>query len=211
MKHLKKYKDYKESLLIDLSFQRVEDLMESLTIWHDALLLAVGAEETNIFDTLKLPEGDFSDNLDLDFLSDNIDFINSLSSLALKKSELQNSDDYQTFLNKPIKFMFIYDINSNQLENPVYLLLQIWNDSLSQWQSVKLYKVKDDVKKFYDKLTSRTIEIIDGEQNYIYLTSNGNEWVMQNREKINDIYKDTFRKEELEDLIRAKKIKINVI
>lgn len=211
MKHLKKYKDYKESLLIDLSFQRVEDLMESLTIWHDALLLAVGAEETNIFDTLKLPEEDFSDNLDLDFLSDSIDFINSLSSLALKKSELQNSDDYQTFLNKPIKFMFIYDINSNQLENPVYLLLQIWNDSLSQWQSVKLYKVKDDVKKFYDKLTSRTIEIIDGDQNYIYLTSNGNEWVMQNREKINDIYKDTFRKEELEDLIRAKKIKIIVI
>lgn len=211
MKHLKKYKDYKESLLIDLSFQRVEDLMESLTIWHDALLLAVGAEETNIFDTLKLPEEDFSDNLDLDFLSDSIDFINSLSSLALKKSELQNSDDYQTFLNKPIKFMFIYDINSNQLENPVYLLLQIWNDSLSQWQGVKLYKVKDDVKKFYDKLTSRTIEIIDGDQNYIYLTSNGNEWVMQNREKINDIYKDTFRKEELEDLIRAKKIKINVI
>lgn len=211
MKHLKKYKDYKESLLIDLSFQRVEDLMESLTIWHDALLLAVGAEETNIFDTLKLPEEDFSDNLDLDFLSDSIDFINSLSSLALKKSELQNSDDYQTFLNKPIKFMFIYDINSNQLENPVYLLLQIWNDSLSQWQGVKLYKVKDDVKKFYDKLTSRTIEIIDGDQNYIYLTSNGNEWVMQNREKINDIYKDTFRKEELENLIRAKKIKINVI
>lgn len=211
MKHLKKYKDYKESLLIDLSFQRVEDLMESLTIWHDALLLAVGAEETNIFDTLKLPQEDFGDNLDLDFLSDSIDFINSLSSLALKKSELQNSDDYQTFLNKPIKFMFIYDINSNQLENPVYLLLQIWNDSLSQWQGVKLYKVKDDVKKFYDKLTSRTIEIIDGDQNYIYLTSNGNEWVMQNREKINDIYKDTFRKEELEDLIRVKKIKINVI
>ena len=75
----------------------------------------------------------------------------------------------------------------------------------------KLFKVKDDVKKFYDKLTSRTIEIIDGDQNYIYLTSNGNEWVMQNREKINDIYKDTFRKEELEDLIRVKKIKINVI
>ena len=83
MKHLKKYKDYKESLLIDLSFQRVEDLMESLTIWHDALLLAVGAEETNIFDTLKLPQEDFGDNLDLDFLSDSIDFINSLYIISL--------------------------------------------------------------------------------------------------------------------------------
>ena len=211
MKHLKRYNQFKESLVIDLTFQRVEDLLESLTIWHDALLSSVGAEETNIFDTLKLPEQDFGTNLDLDFLSDSIEFINSLSSLALKKSELRNSDDYQTFLNKPCKFMFIYDINSNELENPIYLMMQIWNDTLDKWQDVKLYKVNDDVKKFYDKLTSRTIEIVDGDQNYIYATSNGNEWVLQNSDKENDIYKKTFRKEELEDLVRDKKIKINVI
>jgi hypothetical protein len=107
--------------------------------------------------------------------------------------------------------MFIYDINSNELENPVYLLMQIWNDTIDKWQDVKIYKVNDDVKKFYDKLTSRTIEIVDGDQNYIYTTSNGNEWVLQNSDKENDIYKKTFRKEELEDLIRDKKIKINVI
>ena len=211
MKHLKRYNQFKESLVIDLTFQRVEDLLESLTIWHDALLSSVGAEETNIFDTLKLPEQDFGTNLDLDFLSDSIEFINSLSSLALKKSELRNSDDYQTFLNKPCKFMFIYDINSNEFENPIYLMMQIWNDTLDKWQDVKLYKVNDDVKKFYDKLTSRTIEIVDGDQNYIYATSNGNEWVLQNSDKENDIYKKTFRKEELEDLVRDKKIKINVI
>lgn len=208
---LKTYNQFKESLVIDLNFQRVEDLLESLTIWHDALLSSVGAEETNIFDTLKLPQEDFTNNLDLDFLSDSIEFINSLSSLALKKSELKNSDDYQTFLNKPCKFMFIYDINSNELENPVYLLMQIWNDTIDKWQDVKLYKVNDDVKKFYDKLTSRTIEIVDGDQNYIYTTSNGNEWVLQNSDKENDIYKKSFRKEELEDLVRDKKIKINVI
>jgi hypothetical protein len=208
---MKRYNQFKESLVIDLTFQRVEDLLESLTIWHDALLSSIGAEETNIFDTLKLPEGDFSANLDLDFLSNSIEFINSLSSLALKKSELRNSDDYQTFLNKPCKFMFVYDINSNELENPVYLMMQIWNDTLDKWQEVKLYKVNDDVKKFYDKLTSRTIEIVDADQNYIYTTSNGNEWVLQNSDKENDIYKKTFRKEELEDLIRDKKIKINVI
>lgn len=211
MKKIKNYKEFKESLVIDLEFQRVEDLLESLTIWHDALLSSIGAEETNIFDTLKLPQDDFTNNLDLDFLSDSIEFINSLSSLALKKSELKNSDDYQTFLNKPCKFMFIYDINSNELENPVYLLMQIWNDTIDKWQDVKIYKVNDDVKKFYDKLTSRTIEIVDGDQNFIYTTSNGNEWVLQNSDKENDIYKKTFRKEELEDLIRDKKIKINVI
>ena len=208
---LKTYNQFKESLVIDLNFQRVEDLLESLTIWHDALLSSVGAEELNIFDTLKLPEQEFGNELDLDFLSDSIEFINSLSSLALKKSELKNSDDYQTFLNKPCKFMFIYDINSNELENPVYLMMQIWNDTLDESQEVKLYKVKDDVKKFYDKLTSRTIEIVDGDQNYIYTTSNGNEWVLQNTDKENDIYKKTFRKEELEEFVKEKKIKINVI
>jgi hypothetical protein len=96
MRKLKTYNQFKESLVIDLNFQNVEDLLESLTIWHDALLSSIGAEELDIFDTLKLPTDDFSQKLDLDFLSDNIEFINSLSSLALKKSSLENSDDYQT-------------------------------------------------------------------------------------------------------------------
>ena len=110
MKYLKSYKIYKESILIDLSLSTVGDLLESLTIWHDALLSAVGAEELNIFDTLKLPTDEFRDKLDFEFLQDNVEFINSLSSIAIKKSQLQNSEDYQTFLNKPCKFMFLYDI-----------------------------------------------------------------------------------------------------
>lgn len=211
MKKLKTYSQFKESLVIDLNFQGIGDLLESLTVWYDALLSSIGAEEANIFDTLKLPQDDFSDKLDLDILGDNVEFINSLSSIALKKSPLQNSEDYQTFLNKPCKFMFIYDINSNELENPVYIMMQVYNDTISKWDNVKIYKIKDDVKKFYDKLTSRTIEIVDGDQNYIYSTSNGNEWVLQNKDKANDVYKETFRKEELEELIKDKKIKINVI
>jgi hypothetical protein len=63
----------------------------------------------------------------------------------------------------------------------------------------------------YDKLTSRTIEIVDGDQNYIYTSDNANEWILQNSDKENDVYKSVFRKEELEELIRDKKIKINVI
>jgi hypothetical protein len=208
---VKTYNQFKESLVIDLGFQNIEDLLESLTIWHDALLSAIGAEEVDIFDTLKLPQDDFRDRLDLDILSDNVEFINSLSSIALKKSQLQNSEDYQTFLNKPCRFMFIYDINSNELENPVYLAFQIWNDTSDNWQDVKLYKVNDNAKKFYDKLTSRTIEIVDGDQNYIYETSNGNEWVLQNTANENDIYKRVFRKEELQELLKDRKVTINII
>jgi len=211
MKKIKTYSQFKESLVIDLRFQGIEDLLESLTVWHDALLSAVGAEEVNIFDTLKLPQDDFSDKLDLDSIGDNVEFINSLSSIALKKSPIQNSDDFQTFLNKPCRFMFLYDINSNELENPVYIMMQVYNDTLSSWDTLKIYKIQDDVKKFYDKLTSRTIEIVDGDQNFIYTTSNGNEWVLQNKDVENDVYKQTFRKEELEDLVKDRKIKINVI
>lgn len=211
MQYLKKYKQYKESIVIDLNFQNVKDLLESLNIWHDALLTSIDAEEVDIFDTFKLPNDDFGDKLDLDFLSDNIEFINSLSSIALKKSELKKSDDFQTFLNKPCKFMFIFDINANELENPAYLLFQTWNETLNEWEDVKLYKVRENVKKFYDKLTSRTIEIVDGDENYIYETSNGSEWILQNSEKENDIYQKVFRKEELQTLLSDRNVKVNVV
>jgi hypothetical protein len=209
MRFIKDYKKFKESLVIDLSFQNVEDLMESLTIWHDALLNSINAKELDILNTLKIPK-ELMD-IEFDTLSDNVEFINSLSSIALKKSPLENSDDYQTFLNKPCRFMFLYDINSNELENPEYLIFQVWNDSLKKWEELKLYKVNDNAKKFYDKLTSRTIEILDGDQNYIYQTSNGNEWVLQNLDVENDTYKKTFRREELQSLLKDKNVSINII
>jgi len=210
MKYLKKYINFKESVVVDLNIQSVADILESLTIWTDSLLEAIGAEEVDIYDTFKLPIEDYKDKLDLDYLEDNVEFINSLSSIALKKSEVKLSDDYQTFLNKPCRFMFIYDINSNELENASYLIFQSWNDTLNKWEDIKLYKIHGNVQKFYDKLISRTIELIDGE-NYIYSVSNGNEWVLQNSEKENDIYKKVFRKEELEDLLSKQNIKVNIL
>lgn len=211
MKKIKTYNQFKESLVIDLNFQGIEDLLESLTVWYDALLSAIGAEELNIFDTLKLPQDDFLNKLDLDILGDNVEFINSLSSISLKKSPLENSDNYQTFLNKPCKFMFIYDINSSELENPIYIMMQIFNVTLNQWQGLKLYKVNDSIEKFYSKLTSKTIEIVDGDQNYIYTSDNANEWILQNKANLNDIYKEVFRKEELQDLLKDKNVKVNII
>jgi hypothetical protein len=210
MKWLKSFTQHKESLVIDLQFQSI-DLMESLNIWYDVLLNAINAEELDIFDTLKLPEEFFKGSLDLDYLSDNVEFINSLSSLALKKSQLEDTETYQTFLNKPCKFMFIYNAESNELENPVYIIFQVWNETLKKWEDAKLYLVRNNISKFYDKLSSKTIEIIDGDENYIYNTSNGNEWILQNSDKENDNYKKVFRKEELQKLLDDKNIKINII
>jgi hypothetical protein len=209
MKWIKKFKQFKESLQIDLTFNSI-DIMESLNIWQDILLKSISAEPVDIFDTLKL-SNDLKSKLDLDTLSDLVEFLNSLSSIGLKKSPLQNTTDYQTFLNKPCKFMFIYDFNANELENPEYLAFQSWNDTLKKWDDTKLFKVKDDVKKFYDKLTSKTIEILDGSENYIYSTSNGNDWELQNIDKENDIYTKILRKEELQKILDESKITLNII
>ncbi len=209
MKFLKRYSQYLESLQIDLSYQ-VVDIMESLNIWHDVLLASIGAEQVDLFKTFSLPK-EFENNFDIEYLNDNVEFLNSLASIGLKKSPVQNTDDFETFINKPCKFMLIYDSNSNELENPEYILFQTWNDTISKWEDTKLYKVKDDIKKFFDKLTSRTIEINDGDQNYIYTTTNSNDWELQNREKENDIYKKTFRKEDLQKLLDDNKVKLNII
>ena len=97
------------------------------------------------------------------------------------------------------------------LENPKFLVFQTRNQSLENWEEAELYKVNDNVQKFYDKLTSRTIELIDGDQNYIYTTSNGNDWQLQNLDKENDIYTRVLRKEELQKVLDEKKITLNII
>jgi hypothetical protein len=210
MRVIKSYNKFKESLVIDLMMSSV-DILESMNIWHDVLLSAISAEEKDIFDTLKLPKDFYQGRLTLDFLSDNIEFVNSLSSLGLKKSPVQNTEEYQTFVNKPCKWMFIYDISSNELENPLYIAFQVWNETIKEWDDVKLFKINGDVKKFYDKLSSKTIEVTDGDENYIYTTADGNTWELQNLDKENDVYKRFFRKDELQSLLNDRKVTVSII
>jgi len=210
MKVIKSYSKFKESLVIDLMVMSV-DILESMNIWHDVLLSAISAEEKDIFDTLKLPKDFYEGRLTLDFLSNNIEFVNSLSSLGLKKSAVQISDEYETFLNKPCKWMFIYDISSNELENPLYITFQVWNQTNKEWDDVKFFSINGDVKKFYDKLSSKTIEVTDGDDNYIYITSDGNTWELQNLDKENDVYKRFFRKDELQSLLNDRKVTVSII
>lgn len=205
MKWLKSYAKYMESVSVDMGLQSA-DLMESLNVWHDALLDSIDAEEVDMFETFHLPAEDYRGKMDLDFLDKDVEFLNSLSSIALKKSEVQKSDYFETFLDKPCKFMFVYGAEKNELENPEYLLFQSWLESLDKWEDVKLYKVVGDVQRFYDKLSSKTIELIDGEDTYIYSASNVNDWVLKNVEKENDVYKRILRKEELQKLISDRKL-----
>jgi len=210
MKYLKTYKNYLESVQIDLEYDAI-DLMESLNIWYDSLLNIIDAKEVDMEKEFDLSDSFHELDTDIDNLNIDVKFISSLTKKGLKKSKVENTDDYESFINKPFKFMMIYNINSNELENPEYMVMQIWNNSLKKWDKTKLFKINGDIKKFYDKLSSKTIEILDGDKNYIYTTSNANEWILQNVEDENDIYKKYFRKEEFEQLLNDRKIKLNII
>lgn len=206
---IKSYKQFFDSLQIDTDLQMI-DLNESLGLMFDTIMRSIGAEEQNILDILKLPE-DYTGKLNLDFLVDDVVFINSLASIGLKKSTLQNSEDFETYLTKPCRFMMIYNVESNELENPVFILIQSWNDSLKKWENLKLYKINGDVRKFYDKLSSKMIEIEEDGENYIYSSANKNEWILQNSEKENKRFKKYFRKEDLEEILKSKNIKLNIV
>ena len=208
MQNIKTFKKFLEQFEIDTNFQLIDDLKESLSMWHDVLLASIGAELTDIFDELKLSH---ETKLDIDEMANDVDFVNSLISLGLKKTQVEETDNYETFVNKPCKFMLIYDQNANELENPEYIMFQTWNTALKQWEESKLYKLTGNINDFYNKLTSRTIEIVDDNKNFIYTTSNGNDWQSQDPRQANDVYKRILRKEEFEEIIDKRGLKLNII
>ena len=210
MKFLKNFKKYQESIKIEFGIINI-DINESLGLLYDNILKSIGAEESDIFDTFHLPKDDFAGKMNLDLLTTNTEFINSLSSIGLKKSNITNSEDFETFFKKPCRFMMIYRVEANELENPNYIIFQPWSETLDKWEDCKLYKVNGDIKNFYDKLSSKVIEVEDGGDKYIYQTSNGNEWTLQNVDKSNDIFKKYFRRDEFESVLRDRKATINII
>lgn len=183
------------------------DLNESLTIWQNDILNSIKAKEINMLDTLKYK----NDKLSIDDLSKSPEFINSLSSIGLKISPIYNTDDFETFTKLSMKFLFIYRIESDELENPIYILIQTWDNNKSNWSKSRCYKINDDIKKFYDKLSNKTIVISYNNDKFIYITSNSNEWNLQDIKKSNDIFKKVLDINELESILRLDNIKFEII
>ena len=203
---LKRYRKFIESVM----YQNNIDISESSFVTNDDLLRSIGAEELDMFNVFKLPKADYLNRINLDMLDTNSEFINSLSSIGLKKSSIENSDDYECFIKKS-RFMFIYKIESNELENPDYIIFQSWNSILNRWEFPKLLKINVNIRKFYDKISSKTIEVVDGLDKYIYKTSNKNDWDLQNIEKENDIFKTHFNDDDFEKMINDKGLIINIL
>lgn len=211
--YIKTFNSFKESIQIDFDTQNLSDLLESLTIWEDSLLSSIKAEKEDIkkvFDDIKKYKG----KVDIDSLSEDSNFMESLSNIGLRKSNVQNTSDFETFLGKPLKFMPIFRVEDNDLMNPMFILIQSYNGSKDEWDDIRLYKVNDDIKKFYDKLSSKTIEIIDNKtkNSYIYITSNsGNDWELKNLNDENDTFKRYLQNSDLEQMASNKSITVNII
>jgi len=174
----------------------MSELLEKLSVVEQNILDSVKAELINI-DTF------FNENIsknNLDQLIENAEFNKLLRMKGLKRSDVEHTNDYETFLLNPFKYILISDKNKNELQDPDFIIIQTFNSTEQDWNSLKMYKINGEFKNFYDKLSSRTIELEHDGVNYIYQTSNKNEWELTNQ-KETERFPRFVRKEDLLNMI----------
>lgn len=203
MIYLKEYYEYKtlpfnfyleyEDVFAKLKIKKIENFYS---------ILGNSEEEKNKEDLFK--------NKELEKISDDTDFINLLTKNALKKSQIIDLSDYETFIKGELKLMFIYNIDYNELQDPKYLILQSRDNESYPWKDVEFYQFNDSIKKFYDMITIKVIKIIDDNKEYTYKTSNVNEWLLENSEDQTQRFKKILKKEEIESIINDNRLKVDI-
>jgi hypothetical protein len=187
MKHLKLYEQY---------------LKEAITTDVDGLLDSINDKKVDFY-ALHLASDNYV-NKDIDSLYNDADFNQQLFKENLKKGELESTMDIENFLRKDIdmKFFFLYSRNETVLDNPDFLILQYYKDD--KWHPIEIYSIKGAVEKFYEKLTAKTIKLVDNNVTYIYVTSNsGNNWLLKEKDKKNDKFKENLETDDIKNLIRS--------
>lgn len=177
-------KNYKNFLKENLNDTNSKDLLKS-----------INAEHVLMGDVLDFNSEKFTD---IETLSKDAEFLKKLDGKDFKKNNLENTKYCETFLKEPkdIKFFLIFKKSESELDpTPEYIVIQNGNNPIN------IYKINDNIRKFYDELSSKTIEIKKGDKNYIYKTSNaGNDWTLQNIENKDNSFKDIMSNDELKKL-----------
>lgn len=214
MKYIKTYKQLFENIMDQIEMVDIfnqSDILESIMTDSESLLKSINAEEVDLFTTFGVNPDNFKRELKISDLFDNDEFNKRLHIMKLKKGDLEYSEDIETFLKDTtdIKFFLIHKKNENELEQPEYIIFQsVKNGKL---ENLRCYKVRDDMNKFYDKLTSKTIELKKGDKSYIYNTSNsGLEWSLKNMRE-EEPFKKIMGKDEIKSILKDGDISIKII
>lgn len=186
----------------------LEYIKEAITTDVDGLLNSINDKKTDFF-AIHLSNDDYI-NKTIDDLYNDGDFNNQLFKENLKKGEIESTTEIENFLRKDIdmKFFFLYSRNETILDNPNFLFLQYYKND--KWYPIEIYKINSNIDDFYKKLTAKTIKLTFDNVTYIYQTSNsGNNWLLTDKQKKNEKFKENLENEEIKALIRnGAKLKI---
>lgn len=159
----------------------------------DKLLDSIGAENVLMGDVINFNSEKFND---IEKLFENPEFIKKLDKKGYKTNNIENTQYCETFIKKEnLRFFLIFKKNESELDpTPEYIVIQ------RDRNPIKIYKINDNIRNFYDVLSSKTIEIKDDGENYIYRTSNaGNDWTLQNIQNKNKKFKHIMSNDEIKD------------
>lgn len=189
------------------------DILESIVTDSESLLKTIKAEEVDLFQSFEFDPDEINSNFNIEELYENKIFNDSIKNKNYKKNELESSEETETFIEDTIvvKFFSIYDINSSELEQPKFIIYQNKKKSDNKWKPVKCYKVNDNMKHFYDKLTNKTIEIKKSGKIYLYNTSNsGNDWLLQAQSENGD-FKEYMSNDDIKAVLLDDDVSITII
>jgi len=194
------------------------EILESIVVDSDMLMNTVNAEPVDFvgepfnFDIKK-----YDDNYTLEQLRDNPDFNDNLSKKELFISELQNTKDYDTYIIDDIKYLLIHKRENRKmdklekLDDPLYVIFQT-KDINGEWNrdKIKIYKINGNFSNFYEKLSSKTIELVKGDKKYIYV-SNGQNWILKNIENKDEVFKDILSNDDIKVILKENGITITIV
>jgi len=188
-----------------------EKKIPKISISIESLLSLLKGLENDIFRTFKINKDEVGVRDDIDKLYVNVGFNDNVKKKKLKKGKPQNTEHSETLLDDKyiLKFFFLNKEESIELEEPQYIILQYINKDNNKKSDILGFANSDKINSFYEKLTDATVELTNGEDTYVYQTSNGgNNWEMKNVQMEDDEMKGTLDKKELQELINKKNLKI---
>lgn len=189
-----------------------EKILNKIKISIDELLDIIDQNELNLLKTFKLDGETVTPKDNISTLYDDAQFNRNLDDKKLKKSRLHDTKDNQTLLedNIILRFFFVYPKDSIELEEPKYIIIQYFDRYTNEISDIRIFENKDSINKFYETLTDKTIELKKGKKEFIYQTSNsGNNWDLKNPKQVKGDFKSELDFEEMDDLLKDKKVKLN--